>query len=293
MSTTHILVVDADSERARSVTQRARSDDWSFAVSTDASSARREIDSRPISLVLADASAWPALADWMMQAHPALPAVVLSSRQDEGPAVMEQLRLGAMSFVPRDADRRRLVETIRTILELNRRSPHRAAIRSMLRGGAVELQLTNDPALVPVVVGYFQRILEDYGLTGPRELMQIGVALTEALANSIIHGNLEVGSDLRAERSDVFYDLIDERRTMEPYRGRVVDVVMRISQSVASFVIRDQGKGFDRAALPDPLAPENLVKPSGRGILLMRTYSDTVSWNASGTEVTLTKVMKP
>lgn len=293
MSTTHILVVDADSERARSVTQRARSDDWSFAVSTDAASARREIDSRPISLVLSDASVWPELADWLGQSHPALPAVVLSSRQYEGPAVMEQLRLGAMSFVPRDADRRRLVDTIRTVLELNRRSPHREAIRPLLRGGAVELQLGNDPALVPVVVGYFQRILEDYGLTGARELMQIGVALTEALANSMIHGNLEIGSDLRAERSDVFYDLIDERRHIEPYRGRVVDIVMRISQSVAAFVIRDQGKGFDRAALPDPLAPENLVKPSGRGILLMKTYSDTVSWNDSGTEVTLTKVLKP
>jgi serine/threonine-protein kinase RsbW len=48
-----------------------------------------------------------------------------------------------------------------------------------------------------------------------------------------------------------------------------------------------QGDGFDPDAVPDPLAPENLEKPSGRGLLLMRHYLTSVDFNEKGNHVTL------
>jgi len=47
----------------------------------------------------------------------------------------------------------------------------------------------------------------------------------------------------------------------------------------ATFVIRDEGPGFDVSILPDPTGPENLCKPSGRGSMLLRTFIDEVTYN--------------
>ena len=56
--------------------------------------------------------------------------------------------------------------------------------------------------------------------------------------------------------------------------------------------IRDQGSGFDPRELPDPRLPENLMKPNGRGILLMESFMDEIDFSflpAGGTELTLRK----
>ena len=56
--------------------------------------------------------------------------------------------------------------------------------------------------------------------------------------------------------------------------------------------VRDEGRGFDPTGVPDPLALENLSRPSGRGILLMRTFMDDVTFRrppSGGTEVTMLK----
>jgi len=54
-------------------------------------------------------------------------------------------------------------------------------------------------------------------------------------------------------------------------------------------VVRDEGSGFDPAALPDPTAPANLERVSGRGVLLLRTFMDEVIYNELGNAVTLVK----
>ncbi len=54
-------------------------------------------------------------------------------------------------------------------------------------------------------------------------------------------------------------------------------------------MIRDEGSGFDRSELPDPTDPENLLKSSGRGVMLMQTFMDEVIFNDRGNEVTLIK----
>jgi anti-sigma regulatory factor (Ser/Thr protein kinase) len=62
-----------------------------------------------------------------------------------------------------------------------------------------------------------------------------------------------------------------------------------LSRSEAVFVIRDEGPGFDIASLPDPTSPECLELPHGRGLMLMRTFMNEVSYNATGNEVRLVK----
>lgn len=74
-----------------------------------------------------------------------------------------------------------------------------------------------------------------------------------------------------------------------PYRDRRVHVTARFDSDEAVFVIRDEGSGFDPAKLPDPTDPENLIRPFGRGVMLMRTFMDEVSFNSRGNEITLIK----
>lgn len=88
------------------------------------------------------------------------------------------------------------------------------------------------------------------------------LAVEEAIINGIRHGN-----------------------HLEP--GKKVQVRYAISYSEAVVEIEDEGSGFDPNRIADPLAPENIEKPSGRGIFLMRFYMTWVKYNERGNCVTL------
>ena len=95
----------------------------------------------------------------------------------------------------------------------------------------------------------------------------VALAVREAAANAVRHGNR-----MRA--------------------GTQVLVHVRLHPDRMEIVVRDEGDGFDPSELPDPLAPSNLLKPSGRGIFLMRNLMDEVSFGfpeGGGTVVTLAK----
>lgn len=101
---------------------------------------------------------------------------------------------------------------------------------------------------------------------GEDEVMQIAMAVREAAVNAVLHGNAydpEKKVELEFERTDS--DLV--------------------------ITIRDQGKGLDEKKIPDPLAPDNLLKTSGRGIFLIRSFMDDVQIHPSqtGTEIKLFK----
>jgi anti-sigma regulatory factor (Ser/Thr protein kinase) len=113
------------------------------------------------------------------------------------------------------------------------------------------------------------------------------MALREALVNAIEHGNLEVSSRLRELDDDSYVREVRRRRETEPYRSRRVTLCARETRDEVTYVIKDEGPGFDVGSLPDPTRPENLEKASGRGLLLIRAFMDEVSHSPSGNEITL------
>ncbi|HYL16507.1 MAG TPA: ATP-binding protein [Terriglobales bacterium] len=98
------------------------------------------------------------------------------------------------------------------------------------------------------------------------EVMKISMAVREAAVNAVLHGNA--------------YD-----------PGKKVTLAFERTGRDLVITIRDQGKGIDLNAIPDPLAPENLLKTSGRGIFLIRSFMDEVEIHPSqaGTEIKLVK----
>lgn len=99
------------------------------------------------------------------------------------------------------------------------------------------------------------------------DVERLGLAIREAVANGVRHGNLQ-----------------------EP--AKKVELTCELKQDVMALRITDEGSGFDVDAIPDPLAEDNLFNPSGRGILLMRAFMDDVQFSFGdngGTQVTLEK----
>ena len=118
------------------------------------------------------------------------------------------------------------------------------------------------------------------------------VALYEAIHNAIEHGNLAIPFvEKQALIENGRYDhTIASRRRLAPYASRAVRISMTLSDDTVSFRVADEGDGFDwRAWLPDPDTTEAATGVSGRGITIMRSVFDSVSFNDRGTEVTLIK----
>jgi serine/threonine-protein kinase RsbW len=94
----------------------------------------------------------------------------------------------------------------------------------------------------------------------------IMIAVTEAVNNAIKHGN----------NSD---------------KSKNVHLSLFLNDSVIKFIVKDEGTGFNYDNLPDPTAPENLEKPGGRGIFLMKHLSDEVEFKDDGRIVELSFYM--
>lgn len=90
----------------------------------------------------------------------------------------------------------------------------------------------------------------------------IMISVTESVNNAIIHGNKK-----------------DKEKN--------VKISLSLNEGMIKFKIADQGPGFDYASLPDPTSPENIEKPGGRGIFLMRHLADEIDFEDEGRIVEL------
>jgi serine/threonine-protein kinase RsbW len=136
----------------------------------------------------------------------------------------------------------------------------------MAAATSVRLVLSSEIRLVDVVHGAAERMAGIAGFDDD-DALNMGLAVREAVINAIVHGN---GQDA----------------------SRKVDLLLKVRPRSITARVRDQGKGFDAAATPDPTSGDNLLYTSGRGILLIRAFVDKVNFKyreGHGMEVTLTK----
>jgi CheY-like chemotaxis protein/anti-sigma regulatory factor (Ser/Thr protein kinase) len=220
--------------------------------------------------------------------YPLVPAILITSRGSEEIAV-RALRQGAASYVPKRLLAGELLATVHGVLAVSSRERSQARLMRCLTKSHCTFTLENDCSLFGPLVAYLQDAVAYMGVCDQADRTRIGVALEEALANALYHGNLRLGSELREEDSRAYYALAEQHRRQEPYQYRHIHVTARLTRRQATIVVRDEGAGFDPATLPDPSQPANLEKVSGRGVLLMRTFMDEVVYNELGNAVTLIK----
>jgi CheY-like chemotaxis protein len=221
-----------------------------------------------------------------------VPVILMTAHGSEEIAV-KALQLGAASYVPKRSLAHDLASTVHGVLELSRSS--RASLRLLEALDQIESRfvLDNDVGALPALVAHLEGDLKRLKAGDETELLQIGVALREALVNAIFHGNLEVPSSLREiDGGKPYHDLAERRLHEAPYAGRRVRVTATIRRHEIRYHIADEGPGFDPSALPDPTDVSQLERVSGRGLLLIRTFMDDVQHNAIGNEITLIKRLR-
>jgi CheY-like chemotaxis protein/anti-sigma regulatory factor (Ser/Thr protein kinase) len=223
---------------------------------------------------------------------PLVPVILCTSKGSEQTAV-EALQRGAASYVPKRLLASDLRETVDQVLSSSSQQRCRSEVMESMVRSDITFEIKNDRRLFSPLIGYLQECLANLGALDEAERTRIGVALEEALVNAAEHGNLELDSALRSTDRKAYVELADQRRGSPPYRDRRVYVEAHLSRTEARFIVRDEGAGFDPGTLPDPRDPENLLKVSGRGVLIMKTFMDEVRFNPNGNEVTLVKLCAP
>ena len=218
-----------------------------------------------------------------------VPVILMTAHGSEEIAVAA-LKAGAASYVPKRDLARDLVPTTEKVLDMARVSRNQQQVLDCLVETEFRFVLSNDSLRVQPLISHLQDHLTMMNLVDKGGLIRVGTALHESLINAMEHGNLELTSELRESEDAADYrDLVDERRQQQPYRDRHVLVSARFNRNEAVFVIRDDGIGFNTSKLPDPTDPANLGKSSGRGLFLIRTFMDEVSFNEAGNEITMIK----
>ncbi|MCI0704054.1 MAG: response regulator [Planctomycetia bacterium] len=228
------------------------------------------------------------LVQKVREQFPRVPVVLMTGSGSERVAVAA-LKAGAADYVPKQALAYDLTPVLERVLSFGQAEHRRYKVLQGMTRRSSQFLLENDPVLVPPLVAQFREDLIEMGLCDLTAATRAGIAIEEALLNAVYHGNLEVSSDLRQNGDEAFTALATERCSQEPYASRRVKVTARLTPTHATFVIADQGPGFDISKLPDPTHPDFLEKPSGRGVLLMRTFMDEIRYNATGNRVTLIK----
>ena len=129
-----------------------------------------------------------------------------------------------------------------------------------------QMVIPSDPAEARRVQDQIESVLQS-SQCHDHDLFSIKLALEEALVNAIKHGNQ--------------YD-----------RNKKVQIAYEVQPDRFIIRITDEGPGFDPADVPDPTAVENLERPCGRGLMLMRHYMTEVAFLGRGNSVAMTKVFR-
>lgn len=128
---------------------------------------------------------------------------------------------------------------------------------------AVEIEemmvLNSDIGNIPKVEVFVENIVDRFNVA-PEIYGNILISLTEAVTNAIIHGN---GKDY----------------------AKKVQVILERGDKNLTFKVTDEGPGFDFTSLPDPTAPENLLRVGGRGVFMMQQLSDAITFSNNGNTV--------
>lgn len=114
---------------------------------------------------------------------------------------------------------------------------------------------------IRIIENLIERVFAEYKIS-EEFYGNVLISLTEAVNNAIVHGN-----------------------KLDP--GKQVQVRFKVEDKSLCFQIEDEGPGFDYDHLPDPTAPENLEKPNGRGVFLMRNLADKCEFLEDGKIVSL------
>ena len=289
----HILVVDDSPTQLRQIQFLLEREGFVVQSAADGVQATASIEDNMPMLVVTDLQMPEMngleLVASLKETIPSLP-VILTTSQGSEEIASQALKAGAASYVPKRELNDTLIPVLQQVMAVNKAAKSVSKVVKNAVESNITLEVTNDEAQIPDIISRLELPMVELELFDEGERMQIAMALDEALLNAMIHGNLEVSSELRqSDDGTPYVNMFTKRKNEAPYSERKVTIKLEASNEQVTFIIRDDGPGFDAAALRDPTDPENIERAGGRGLLLINAFMDEVSHNELGNEIRMVK----
>jgi hypothetical protein len=218
------------------------------------------------------------------------------NRDDEKALADSLKKLNMLNLFEVERMRGNLAKTI-TIIKQNRQVISQRDISDKFTEKVSgSLVIDNDVLAVPSYVNLLAIYLYNKGFADEEVKTNLNVALRELIVNGIEHGNCKITYDEKKAFLDSgrgIFELVAEKCRNTLIAGKRVTLEYEICQEHSTFRVRDQGDGFDVRAYLTSLATRDITALLGRGIIMARSFSKKLSYNAKGNEATLTIEHRP
>ncbi|WP_166830891.1 response regulator [Thalassoroseus pseudoceratinae] len=226
------------------------------------------------------------LVDAVRRDHPHLPVVLMTSHGSDDIAI-QALRHGAASYLPKSRLDHSMIDTLEDILESMRVADTKDRVQRCLVARSLEFRMENDPTLITSVATHVEQELKNAEFGDDTVRMQIIVALRNALDHAMFFGNLALDPSTRLEGELIFREAAENQRAMPPFSDRSVWLTVRINDDEVRLVVQHEGEGTASIFLPESNGDADLEDPLQRSLILIQTFMDEISVDASGKELTL------
>lgn len=229
-----------------------------------------------------------------IRAHHAGTPVILMTGKGTDELAIEALEYGAAGYVPKSQINDRLVDEIAQVLDMAGMEKSYKGLLECLSRSEFVFELENNVALIAPLVDLLQQMMMGMQLCDSTARLRASVALEHALLNALYRGNLEISPEEVQNTREMLLEgeaphLVEERLSQPPYCDRKIYLDAVLTTEEATFVVRDEGSGFDISKVPDPGDPDSLEQEGVHGLLLMQTFMDEVVFTEKGNEVRLVK----
>ncbi len=217
--------------------------------------------------------------------------VILISGQGDLESSIRALKLGALDFIVKPVYLKAVDEALERIDTAIAVEQETLSAMAFVEQQSLTLRCDSKLSHIRRIISYFSKHTKDICASYGLDVNKVAICLQECLTNAIIHGNFEVESTMKEDDWSAFDALIKQREAEPGYGDKQVTVSFLHTPQKIEFRVVDEGSGFDPEELPDPTDPESWLKLSGRGILFIRSYMDSVEWNAIGNEIIISKYL--
>jgi len=266
MKDIHVLIVDDDHEVMTMLADIVKELDLTPVTASHGQEAMEKLKAQKIDLIITDLimpkMGGLELIKQSRQLNAKIPIAVISGH-GEAQNVIEALNRGAYNFVSKPFTIKEIEAIIKKGLRLREFSLGTHKILEGIRN-YTEINIPNNPHYIPPATLYVVRECQWRGIDDEDQLSNVSVCADELLTNALIHGNA-----------------LDEDKKIS------IQLMFDAEKFTMSF--EDEGRGFDHRKLMAALSVEHVVPPTKRGLFIVKSLMDELSFNESGSKVTAVK----
>ncbi|MEZ0228565.1 MAG: response regulator [Planctomycetota bacterium] len=220
--------------------------------------------------------------------RPHLPAIAMTAHGSEETAV-EALRAGATNYLRKPFKTQEFLGVVRKCIELAQARRGKTVSLGYLKESTKTFEIPARLELARAILPHLTDGLSDLGIVEAQDLLNLDVALEEALSNAVIHGSLQLTDEYVKNRQDreAFEEAYATRRADPRFAGKTVHVSVRITPTEATFTVEDKGAGFDPTALA--AVQTSIQGVQGRGLMLIRLFMDEIAHESGGRRLRMVK----